>query len=163
MMNRQMDVPAMQRIMRDYAMNNERMEMTEEMMGDAIDDVMEEEGDEEEEENIVGQVLAELGVEADAVRGRNERVNPPPSPQYPHSPRPSPCTQVPDAPGGAVSSARATASAGAAPAQAAVTAGPSGGGGQGGQGGQGGGNGGGGGGQDAGTDELEARLHNLRK
>lgn len=91
MMNRQMDVPAMQRIMREYAMNNERMEMSEEMMGDAIDDVMEEEGDEEEEENIVGQVLAELGIEADAVRahgGTKPPALPPPRPRTVTSHRP---------------------------------------------------------------------------
>ena len=38
-------------------------------MNDTIDDVMEEDGDEEEEDAIVGQVLAELGIEAaDIVR-----------------------------------------------------------------------------------------------
>mmetsp|Transcript_4305 Transcript_4305/g.13937 ORF Transcript_4305/g.13937 Transcript_4305/m.13937 type:complete len:230 (-) Transcript_4305:562-1251(-) len=61
-MSRQMNVPAMQRIMREFAMSAERMEMTEEMMSDAVDDVMEGDEDEEEEEAIVNQVLDEIGI-----------------------------------------------------------------------------------------------------
>jgi len=57
-----------QDIMRKFAMETERMEMTQEMMGDTIDDVMEDEDDEEEEEKVVDQVLSELGIETmDAV------------------------------------------------------------------------------------------------
>ena len=40
-MNRQMNLPALQKIMRDFEMQNERMEMTSEVMGDAVDDVFE--------------------------------------------------------------------------------------------------------------------------
>ena len=40
-MNRQMNMPALQKIMRDFEMQNERMEMTSEVMGDAIDDAFE--------------------------------------------------------------------------------------------------------------------------
>ena len=40
-MNRQMNLPALQKIMRDFEVQNERMEMTSEVMGDAVDDVFE--------------------------------------------------------------------------------------------------------------------------
>ncbi len=40
-MNRQMNLPALQKIMREFEMQNERMEMTSEVMGDAVDDVFE--------------------------------------------------------------------------------------------------------------------------
>lgn len=50
--------------MRKFAMETERMDMTQEMMGDTIDDVMEEASDEEEEEKVVDQVLTELGIDA---------------------------------------------------------------------------------------------------
>lgn len=40
-MNKQMNMPALQKIMRDFEMQNERMEMTSEVMGDAIDDAFE--------------------------------------------------------------------------------------------------------------------------
>ena len=40
-MNRQMNLPALQKIMRDFEMQNERMEMTSEVMGDAVDDAFE--------------------------------------------------------------------------------------------------------------------------
>jgi Snf7 len=43
-MNRQMNMPALQKIMRDFEMQNERMEMTSDVMGDAIDDAFEVQG-----------------------------------------------------------------------------------------------------------------------
>lgn len=55
---------SLQQIMRKFAMETERMDMTQEMMGDTIDDVMEEASDEEEEEKVVDQVLTELGIDA---------------------------------------------------------------------------------------------------
>jgi charged multivesicular body protein 2A len=61
-MNKQMNIPQMQRIMQQFAMENERMDMTEEMMSDTIDDVMTEEGDEEEEDEVISKVLDEIGV-----------------------------------------------------------------------------------------------------
>ena len=42
---------------------SERMNMTEETMNDALDDILAESGDEEEEESIVNQVLDEIGIE----------------------------------------------------------------------------------------------------
>jgi charged multivesicular body protein 2A len=61
-MNRQMKLPAMQKIMMEFSMESEAMDMKEEMMSDAIDDVMGEEDDEEEEELVIQQVLDEIGI-----------------------------------------------------------------------------------------------------
>ena len=40
-MNKQMNLPALQNIMREFERQNERMEMTQEVMGDAVDDAFE--------------------------------------------------------------------------------------------------------------------------
>lgn len=40
-MNKQMNLPALTKIMREFERQNERMEMTSEMMGDAVDDAFE--------------------------------------------------------------------------------------------------------------------------
>jgi charged multivesicular body protein 2A len=61
-MNKKMSLPALQKMMRDFMTENERAEMTQEAVGDTLDDAFEEEGSSAEEERIVGQVLAELGV-----------------------------------------------------------------------------------------------------
>jgi len=64
-MNRQLNLPALQKIMQEFERQNERMEMTTEVMGDAIDDALE--GDEEEEtDQLVSQVLDEIGVDLDS-------------------------------------------------------------------------------------------------
>merc|ERR1719440_2696733 len=62
-MNKQMNLPAMQRIMKQFAMESEKMEMTQEMMGDAMDDAMGDEDDEEETDALVAQVLGEIGLD----------------------------------------------------------------------------------------------------
>ncbi|KAI9008525.1 vacuolar sorting protein DID4 [Hyaloraphidium curvatum] len=65
-MNRQVNLPAIQKIMMDFEKESEMMDMKEEMMNDAIDDVMDEEGeDEEESEAIVQQVFDEIGINLD--------------------------------------------------------------------------------------------------
>ncbi|KAL1918194.1 uncharacterized protein VTP21DRAFT_3460 [Calcarisporiella thermophila] len=61
-MNRQMNLPSIQKIMMEFERESELMDMKDEMMNDAIDDVMEEEADEEESEEVVNQVLDEIGV-----------------------------------------------------------------------------------------------------
>jgi charged multivesicular body protein 2A len=63
LMNRQMNLPQMQKIMKDFTQQSEIMDMKEEMIGDMIDDTMGEEGDEEEEEGLVSQVLDEIGLD----------------------------------------------------------------------------------------------------
>jgi division protein CdvB (Snf7/Vps24/ESCRT-III family) len=47
-MNRQMNLPAMQRIMMEFEKQSEKMDMKEEMMSDTMDDVFEEEDEKEE-------------------------------------------------------------------------------------------------------------------
>lgn len=63
-MNKKLNLPALQKIMTEFMKENEKSAVTQEMMGDAIDDAMEEEGSAEEEGAIVNQVLDELGVGA---------------------------------------------------------------------------------------------------
>nr|CAG8438685.1 1884_t:CDS:2 [Entrophospora candida] len=64
-MNRQMNLPAMQKIMMEFEKESEMMDMKEEVMNDVIDDTMAEEDDEEETEMIVNQVLDEIGITLD--------------------------------------------------------------------------------------------------
>jgi len=62
MINRQMNLPAMQRIMMEFEQQSEKMDMKEEMMSDALDDVMDGEEDEEKSDDILNQVLDEIGI-----------------------------------------------------------------------------------------------------
>jgi len=62
-MNRQLNLPQIQKIMNDFEKQSEIMGMKEEMMGDAIDDAMGDADDEEETEAVVQQVLDELGIQ----------------------------------------------------------------------------------------------------
>lgn len=57
MMNRQMNLPAMQRIMMEFEKQNERMDMKQEMMSDTMDDVFEGEGEEEEVSHFLNSFL----------------------------------------------------------------------------------------------------------
>jgi len=112
-MNKQVNVPALTKIMTDFARENEKSELMGDMLGDAMDDAMTEEGDEEEQERIVGAVLTELGlIMTDA---------------------------VPEAPGAVPASAAATATANPQRELQALGGGGGGGGGEGGGGGGGGG------------------------
>jgi charged multivesicular body protein 2A len=61
-MNRQMNLPQIQRIMMEFEKESEMMDMKDEMMGDAIDDAFEEDEDEEESDEIVNKVLDEIGI-----------------------------------------------------------------------------------------------------
>lgn len=61
-MNRQMNLPKIQQIMMEFEKESEIMDMKEEMMGDAIDDVVEEEDDEIESDEIVNKVLDDIGI-----------------------------------------------------------------------------------------------------
>lgn len=65
-MNRQMNLPALQKIMMEFERQNEKMEMTTEVMGDAIDDALEGDEEEEETEELVSQVLDEIGIDLDS-------------------------------------------------------------------------------------------------
>lgn len=62
-MNRQLNLPQIQKIMQEFEKQSEIMDMKEEMMNDAIDDAMGEDEDEEESDAIVNEVLDELGLQ----------------------------------------------------------------------------------------------------
>merc|ERR1719461_1422534 len=63
MMNKQMKLPEIQKIMQEFEKQSEIMDMKEEMMNDVMDDVIGDEDDEEESDAIVSQVLDELGLQ----------------------------------------------------------------------------------------------------
>ena len=66
MMNRQMNLPQIQKIMREFERESETMDLKEEMMSDAVDEVMDDDaegiGEEEEGDAILKEVLDEIGV-----------------------------------------------------------------------------------------------------
>ncbi|XP_053967922.1 charged multivesicular body protein 2a [Anastrepha ludens] len=62
-MNRQLNLPQIQKILHEFEKQSEIMDMKEEMINEAIDDAMEDEGDEEETDAVVSQVLDELGLQ----------------------------------------------------------------------------------------------------
>lgn len=64
-MNKQLNLPALQKIMMEFEKQNEKMEMTSEVMGDAIDDVLEGDEEETETDELVSQVLDEIGIDLD--------------------------------------------------------------------------------------------------
>merc|ERR1711939_926752 len=67
-MNRSMNLPALQRIAMGFEKENDIMDQRQEMMDDAIDDVTGLE-DEEEGEEVVNQVLDEIGVDLNQALG----------------------------------------------------------------------------------------------
>jgi len=62
-MNKKMNLPQISKIMMEFEKQNEMMGMKEEMMSDAMDDAFADDDDSDEEENILGGVLAEMGVD----------------------------------------------------------------------------------------------------
>lgn len=64
--NQHMDVKKTTKIMADFQRENERMQLREDMMDDALHDAFDTEGVEEEADQVTQQVLAELGVELDS-------------------------------------------------------------------------------------------------
>lgn len=73
-MNQKINLPGLQKVMAEFIKENERAELTQEMIGDTIDDALAEEGSAEEEEKIVNQVFDELGITA-AMETPNAPVN----------------------------------------------------------------------------------------
>lgn len=67
--NRQMNLPSLQKIMQEFQRENEKMEIVSEVTEDAIDDAFEEDEEEEETDELVSQVLDEIGIEI------NQEVN----------------------------------------------------------------------------------------
>ncbi|KAG8196793.1 hypothetical protein JTE90_027514 [Oedothorax gibbosus] len=62
-MNKQLNLPQIQKIMQEFEKQSEIMDMKEEMINDTIDDAMGDDDDEEESDAIVAQVLDELGLD----------------------------------------------------------------------------------------------------
>ena len=62
-----MNLPGMQKIMMDFQTEEMKAEMIMETMGETMDEVMEGENDEEEEKAIVGEILAEIGLDAESL------------------------------------------------------------------------------------------------
>jgi hypothetical protein len=73
-MNRQMNLPALQRIAMEFEKENDIMDQRQEMMDDAIDDVTGLE-DEEEGEEVVQQVLDEIGIDLGQAVSRNDTAS----------------------------------------------------------------------------------------
>ena len=69
-MNKQLNLPEMQNIMQEFMKQNEMMDMKEEMMNDMVDDVMEDDDAETEEDELVNQVLDEIGLDMSGKMGR---------------------------------------------------------------------------------------------
>lgn len=79
-MNRQMNLPALQRIAMEFERENDIMDQRQEMMDDAIDEATGIEGEEEEGEDIVKEVLDEIGVDLSQAVGPSSRLFPLPAP-----------------------------------------------------------------------------------
>ena len=63
-MNKQVDAQALQRIMMEFDKQTEFMEMKQELMNDTIDSAMQSEGDEAMEDQLINQVLDEVGIQS---------------------------------------------------------------------------------------------------
>ncbi|MGH0126825.1 UNVERIFIED_CONTAM: hypothetical protein FKN15_035166 [Acipenser sinensis] len=61
--NKKMDPQKTLQTMQNFQKENMKMEMTEEMLNDTLDEIFNESGDEEESQDIVNQVLDEIGIE----------------------------------------------------------------------------------------------------
>ncbi|XP_068428867.1 charged multivesicular body protein 2Ba [Clinocottus analis] len=61
--NKKMDPQKTLKTMQDFQKENMKMDMTEEMMNDTFDEIFDGSGDEEESQDIVNQVLDEIGIE----------------------------------------------------------------------------------------------------
>lgn len=65
-MNRSMNLPALSKIAQDFERENDIMEQRQEMMEDAVDDALGDPAEEEESEETIAQILDELGIEFNA-------------------------------------------------------------------------------------------------
>eukprot|EP00816_Leptocylindrus_hargravesii_P005404 CAMPEP_0196819118 /NCGR_PEP_ID=MMETSP1362-20130617/69131_1 /TAXON_ID=163516 /ORGANISM="Leptocylindrus danicus, Strain CCMP1856" /LENGTH=218 /DNA_ID=CAMNT_0042197487 /DNA_START=30 /DNA_END=686 /DNA_ORIENTATION=+ len=61
-MNKAVDAPGITKMMAEFERENAKNELMQEVLGEAIDGALEQEGDEDEQEAIVGQVLDEIGI-----------------------------------------------------------------------------------------------------
>lgn len=134
-MNKQMDLPALNKIMADFMRENNIQELVQEEMGDLLDDALTQEGAEAEEEQVISQVMDELGIEFSA------SLQAPGTSKIPGQQTAAAQQQTPLAMGSSETPSKPSASGnGDAPSGA-----------------------GGGGGGDVDINDIEARLKNLRK
>ncbi|KAF3842984.1 hypothetical protein F7725_001833 [Dissostichus mawsoni] len=61
--NKKMDPQKTLKTMQDFQKENMKMDMTEDMINDTLDEIFDDSGDEEESQDIVNQVLDEIGIE----------------------------------------------------------------------------------------------------
>lgn len=61
-MNKQMNMPQMQKMMMEFEKQNEMIEFKQEMMDDVMDDVLAADNEEEKTEEMVNQLLDEVGI-----------------------------------------------------------------------------------------------------
>ncbi|OMJ15137.1 Charged multivesicular body protein 2a [Smittium culicis] len=73
-MNNGMNLPALQKILREFEIQSETMDMKEAIMDDTIDDAFSEDED-EEAETVVQQVLDEIGINVDHLLASNTTPN----------------------------------------------------------------------------------------
>ena len=66
-LSKQLDLPSITAILQEFQTETEKLGITQEVMGDTIDDVMGELGDTEQEEMVVAQVLDEIGIDASSL------------------------------------------------------------------------------------------------
>lgn len=144
-MNRRMNLPAIAKIMREFERQNAKMEMTGDMMGDAMDMAFDGEGEEEETDELVSQVLDEIGVDTNASLAKVPGALPPQAQAQAQAEVPQ-LQAVGAGSGGQYGGGGGSSTGGGA----AAAAGPSGGGGD-------------AGGQPGLDDDLLAKLENLRK
>lgn len=62
MMNRQVNLPALQNILKQFEKEGDMFDMKQELMDDTIDTVMRQEGDDAQEDEVINQVLDEIGI-----------------------------------------------------------------------------------------------------
>eukprot|EP00178_Gracilaria_changii_P000077 TRINITY_DN1006_c0_g1_i1.p2 TRINITY_DN1006_c0_g1~~TRINITY_DN1006_c0_g1_i1.p2 ORF type:complete len:302 (-),score=61.28 TRINITY_DN1006_c0_g1_i1:1651-2556(-) len=67
--NQTMNLPAMQNVMMQFEMEHGKMEMTQEMIDDAMGDVLSGADEEAQTDDVINQVLDELGLEQDSKLG----------------------------------------------------------------------------------------------
>ena len=66
-LSKQLNLPALTAILQEFQTETEKLGITQEVMGDTIDDVMGEVGDIEQEDMVVNQVLDEIGIDANSL------------------------------------------------------------------------------------------------
>ena len=64
------DPAKLQATMRQFAIENEKLDMGSEMMGDAIDDAMDDDEMEDETDDVVSQVLDDIGIDLSSKMAR---------------------------------------------------------------------------------------------